>query len=93
MPLKIYVIIIIIIIIRITDDSQVDASSPNLSFFLLVGLTKLLLCFSLLRNTRAIISTQAPQGAIESINGIRVISMCWIILGHMGYRLGKSGKI
>ena len=64
-----------------------------LFFFLVPGLMKVLLCFSLLRNTRAIISTQAPQGAIESINGIRVISMWWIILGHMGYRLRYSGKI
>eukprot|EP00111_Clytia_hemisphaerica_P000721 TCONS_00002123-protein len=54
-------------------------------------LMKFLLCFSLLRNTRAIISTQAPKGAIESINGVRVISMWWIILGHfLGFLLPYS---
>ena len=32
-------------------------------------------------------STDAPPGAILSINGIRTISMTWVILGHM-YAVG-----
>lgn len=27
--------------------------------------------------------TQVPSGAITSINGMRVLSMWWVILGHV----------
>ena len=41
-----------------------------------------LLCFSLIQNTNRILSTKVPPGAITSINGMRVLSMWWVILGH-----------
>ena len=34
-------------------------------------------------------NTDAPPGAILSINGIRTISMMWVILGHM-YAVGLT---
>ena len=40
------------------------------------------MAFSLLKNTSALLSTDAPKGAILSINGIRVISITWVIIGH-----------
>jgi len=43
---------------------------------------KLFICFSLVKNTKAVMNTNAPDGAILSINGIRTISMMWVILGH-----------
>ena len=43
---------------------------------------ELLVSFSLAKNTRDIFSMKSPKGAITSINGIRVISMTWVILGH-----------
>ncbi|CAH3109147.1 unnamed protein product [Porites lobata] len=43
---------------------------------------KFLLCFSLIQNTNRILSTNIPPGAITSINGMRVLSMWWVILGH-----------
>ena len=43
---------------------------------------KFLLCFSLIQNTNRIMSTKVPPGAITSINGMRVLSMWWVILGH-----------
>ena len=43
---------------------------------------KFLLCFSLIQNTNRILSTKVPPGAITSINGMRVLSMWWVILGH-----------
>ena len=42
----------------------------------------LILSFSLYKTVPAILSTHQPATAISSINGIRVISMFWVILGH-----------
>ena len=42
----------------------------------------LMLSFSLYRTIPAIMATHQPASAVTSINGIRVISMFWIILGH-----------
>ncbi|XP_028392820.1 nose resistant to fluoxetine protein 6-like [Dendronephthya gigantea] len=41
------------------------------------------LCFSLLRNTRAVLKTDVTPGTMTSLNGLRVISMFWIILCHL----------
>ena len=38
--------------------------------------------FSLLNNTYAILTTKQPPSAISCLNGIRVLSMFWIILCH-----------
>ena len=48
-----------------------------------------LMAFSLLKNTSALLSTDAPKGAILSINGIRVISITWVTIGH-AYIFGIS---
>ena len=42
----------------------------------------LMLSFSLYKTIPAIMATHQPASAVTSINGIRVISMFWIILGH-----------
>ena len=44
--------------------------------------------FSMIRNTKAIFSTDSPKGAIKSLNGIRTLSLTWVILGHM-YAFGS----
>ena len=41
------------------------------------------LCFSLIKNTSRIMDTNVPASAITSINGMRVLSMWWVILGHV----------
>ena len=38
--------------------------------------------FSVFKNVEMILSTKQPPTAITSLNGIRVISMCWVILAH-----------
>ena len=45
-------------------------------------LKDLMLSFSLYKTVPAIMATRQPANAVTSINGIRVISMFWIILGH-----------
>ncbi|XP_022805680.1 O-acyltransferase like protein-like [Stylophora pistillata] len=41
-----------------------------------------LVCFSMIRNTTKIMNCSVPAGAISAINGIRVLSMWWVIMGH-----------
>lgn len=41
--------------------------------------------FSVFKNVPIILSTKQPPTAITSLNGIRVISMFWVILGHTYY--------
>ena len=50
-------------------------------------LKDLVLSFSLYKTIPTIMATRQPASAVTSINGIRVISMLWIILGHT-YELG-----
>ena len=52
----------------------------------------LFLSFSLYKTVPAIMSTQQSSNAIASINGIRVISMFWVILGHV-YSFQQSQNV
>lgn len=52
------------------------------------SIVSLLLCFSLVKNAKAVLCTDVPDRAILSINGIRMISMTWVILGHV-YAIGE----
>ncbi|RMX37080.1 hypothetical protein pdam_00020043 [Pocillopora damicornis] len=45
--------------------------------------SRFLLCFSWIQNTNRIMDTNVPPSAITSINGMRVLSMWWVILGHL----------
>ncbi|XP_045202094.2 nose resistant to fluoxetine protein 6-like [Mercenaria mercenaria] len=42
----------------------------------------LLLSFSLYTNAPKILNTNQPKGTLTSVNGIRFLSMSWVILGH-----------
>ena len=62
---------------------QFQGNYLNCSFFIYTDVVaKFFLCFSLIQNTNRIMSTKVPPGAITSINGMRVLSMWWVILGH-----------
>lgn len=43
---------------------------------------KILLSFSVYTNGAKILSTNQSAGNLTSVNGIRFISMSWVILGH-----------
>ena len=45
-------------------------------------MVNLLLCFSVVKNTKAILKIDVPEDSITSINGIRTLSITWVILGH-----------
>ncbi|XP_068725527.1 nose resistant to fluoxetine protein 6-like [Montipora capricornis] len=45
-------------------------------------LVRFLTCFSITRNTSKVMDCSVPPGAIMSVNGVRVLSMWWVILGH-----------
>ena len=46
-------------------------------------LVKFFLCFSLLRNSRAVFKTDVTPGTVTSLFGLRVLSILWVILGHV----------
>lgn len=43
---------------------------------------QVLLAFSLYTNSSKLLSAKSSAGTLTSVNGIRVISMTWVILGH-----------
>jgi hypothetical protein len=43
---------------------------------------KIILSFSIYTNASKILSTQQGAGSLTAINGIRFITMTWVILGH-----------
>lgn len=45
-------------------------------------LGKLLLSFSVYSNAPKILNTNQPKGTLTCVNGIRFLSMTWVILGH-----------
>ena len=67
--------------------SQSTATSPNKKknvdiFSSFEKHLKFITAFSIIKNLGIILSTKQPSNAITCINGIRVISTSWIILGH-----------
>ncbi|KAL4708192.1 hypothetical protein ACJJTC_005334 [Scirpophaga incertulas] len=44
--------------------------------------SKILGCFSIYTNTRRLLTFNASPGALECMDGIRAISMFWVIIGH-----------
>ena len=42
----------------------------------------LLLCFSFVRNSKKLFNTKTATGPLACLNGLRVISMFWVIQGH-----------
>ena len=46
-------------------------------------LVKILKCFSIYSNGKQILDTDTGKGHLNSLSGIRTISMCWIIYGHL----------
>ncbi|XP_074616380.1 nose resistant to fluoxetine protein 6-like [Acropora palmata] len=56
-------------------------------------LLRFLTCFSITRNTSKIMDCTVPPGAITSVNGVRVLSMWWVILGHTFIWLLQNGVL
>ncbi|XP_033119739.1 uncharacterized protein LOC117119038 [Anneissia japonica] len=54
-------------------------SSPNRQPNLL---SRMSLCFAISRNFVQLLSTAQPKKNIQCLNGIRVLSMFWVIFGH-----------
>ena len=45
-------------------------------------LVKFFLCFSFIRNTKKLLNTSTAKGPLACLNGLRVVSMWWVIQGH-----------
>ncbi|XP_072168994.1 nose resistant to fluoxetine protein 6-like [Diadema setosum] len=59
-------------------------SEPNI-------LVRLLLCFAISRNLPKILGTKQGEGGVSCLNGIRVISISWVILGHTLVMIVQNG--
>ena len=55
------------------DQYVISKTDKVISFFL---------CFSFIRNTKKLLSTSTANGPLACLNGLRVISMWWVIQGH-----------
>ncbi|KAJ6632736.1 Nose resistant to fluoxetine protein 6 [Pseudolycoriella hygida] len=49
------------------------------------GLKRFLKCFSIYDNVASIFSTTSSPTAINSINGLRTVICCWVLLIHVGF--------
>ena len=75
---------------EVESSINVDGKSPKPKMKI-ISLTEqrcelledLILSFSLYKTVPVIMNTHQPANAITSINGMRVISMFWVILGHI----------
>ena len=55
---------------------------------------RLVLCFSAYTNGKKILGTSQPKGSLTAVNGIRFLSMSWVILGHtLAFVLGSTCKL
>ena len=52
-----------------------------------------LLCFAVNRNLTKLLSSKTSEGGIGCLNGIRVISMTWVILGHVPLFILTAGVV
>ena len=55
---------------------------PYVLYFHADVVLRFFLGFSLIQNTSRIMNTTVPSDSITAINGMRVLSMWWVILGH-----------
>ena len=65
-----------------TKKSVYKNNKLYLLYFYTDVVLRFFLCFSLIQNTSRIMNTNVPANAISAINGMRVLSMWWVILGH-----------
>ena len=56
-----------------------------------------MMCFSVIKNTEQIIGMKKKPGDLPALDGIRVITCTWVILGHLlqllFYTMGTRNKI
>lgn len=53
---------------------------------------RLLLAFSAWTNAEKLIQTDLPSGSLTCLNGIRVISINWVVLGHTVLFIARNGE-
>ncbi|ESP03047.1 hypothetical protein LOTGIDRAFT_157007 [Lottia gigantea] len=61
------------------EDVVLKESKPSLQKS---NLSRVLLAFSVRENGRKLLNCSTPPGSLGCLNGIRVLSMAWVILGH-----------
>ncbi|XP_060604940.1 nose resistant to fluoxetine protein 6-like isoform X2 [Ruditapes philippinarum] len=70
---------------RFDQRTKTQNQEPVYTYYTPSILGKLLLSFSVYTNAAKILNTNQPAATLTSVNGIRFISMTWVILGHTYY--------
>ncbi|KAJ9582996.1 hypothetical protein L9F63_022654, partial [Diploptera punctata] len=66
-------------------DTQKTSTTPGL-------VSRLLLCFSAIRNGRKILNCSTPEESLTSVHGLRFFSLTWVILVHTYLQLFAIGQ-
>ncbi|XP_046738162.1 nose resistant to fluoxetine protein 6-like [Diprion similis] len=74
----IFVVAVIAFMIACTVCDFASRRKPTEASSLMNTLSK----FSLYTNALAVLSTEVKPDSLQSLDGIRVLSMCWVVLGH-----------
>ncbi|CAG2227511.1 unnamed protein product [Mytilus edulis] len=75
-------------------EKSMSAEDPSTTPYKPGFLGKLLLSFSVYTNGAKILSTNQGSGTLTAVNGIRFISMSWVILGHtFAFGMNSAGNI
>ncbi|CAC5380350.1 unnamed protein product [Mytilus coruscus] len=78
-------------------DRSMSVEDPPTTQYKTGFIGKLLLSFSVYTNGAKILSTNQGSGTLTAVNGIRFISMSWVILGHTYafglYSVGNIGTL
>lgn len=80
-----------------THAVQFDSSSRyaivDISMFRGSSFMRFFKCFSVIQNTKSLFNTRAPKGTITCLNGIRTISITWIIMGHYVIMIAEMAPV
>lgn len=60
---------------------------------LIISCAGIFTAFSLYKNGKELLRTDRRQGSIRCLDGLRFISICWIIYGHTYYMEAVSVKM
>lgn len=79
---------------RESEDGGVQRDKLDTSMVTNTGIrARLLVSFSMYTNGRMLLSGKRPRDSFGAVNGIRFLSISWVILGHTFISMASSGRM